>query len=130
MALLCVRGYCSDEKQKRGVREYGTGVCVRVYCSDEKQKRGVREQDTGVCVCVVTAVTKNRTVECEKMTLLYVCMLGYCSDEKQKRGVREYGTGVCVCVCVRARVVTTVTKNRNVECENMALFCVCAWLLH
>jgi len=52
-----------------------------------------------------------------------LCVLGYCSDEKQKCGVQEYGTGVCVCL------VTAVTKNRNVECENMALVCVCAWLL-
>jgi len=81
----------------------------------------VREHGTVVCVCLVTAVTKNRNVECENMALL--CVLGYCSDEKQKCGVQEYGTGVCVCL------VTAVTKNRNVECENMALVCVCAWLL-
>jgi len=36
--------------------------------------------------------------------------------------VREYGTGVCVCL------VTAVTKNRNVGCENMALVCVCVCL--
>jgi len=52
-------------------------------------------------VCLVTALTKNRNVECENMAL------------------------VSVCVCV----VTAVTKNRKVECEKMALLCVCAWLL-
>jgi len=41
MALVCVLGYCSDEKQKCGVREYGTGVCV----------------------CLVTAVTKKQRKE-------------------------------------------------------------------
>jgi len=48
---------------------------------------------TLLCVCLVTAVTKNRNVEYENMTLV-LCL------------------------------VTAVTKNRNVEYENMSLVCV------